>query len=226
MSAAVDVALLRRVRRALGGPARQAPDWRAQEAMAAQAMVLVRVFYGIGLAKIYARWQTLADIPKTWAESIPLWPSLWLDYVPLEQAALGLFLFCFTVGFAVVVLPHNRMLRILAAVVALQIAALENSWGGINHGAHEWVWLSIVLCFLPHGRPQETNARAYRQQVILVFASAGTILLLFYSMSGGYKIWAATNQLLSGEFGGFSPYAMAVTVARRSLQTMNDPPLA
>lgn len=225
---AADSRALRWLRRALGGAARRAPDWQAQELIVARALVLVRVFYGIGLAKIYGHWEMISGLAAGWEARDPLWPSRWLDHVPREGAGDLLLVALFAVGAGVLAFPMSRVLRVLSALGALQVAALANSWGGINHGYHEWVWISVVLCFLPNGaRPEAPQAaRAWRQQVILAVASVALVLLLFYTMSGAYKLWFAAIQLMQGEFGGLSPTAMAVTVARRSLETMNDPPLA
>lgn len=49
------------------------------------------------------------------------------------------------------------------------------------------------------------------------------LVLLFYSMAGAYKVWDATQMLLSGQTGGFSPYAMANTIAWRQISTNTDP---
>ena len=53
--------------------------------------------------------------------------------------------------------------------------------------------------------------------------TAAGLILFFYSMSGLWKVLSATAALLTGTFGGFSPSAMAVTVANRALLTHSDP---
>lgn len=80
-----------------------------------------------------------------------------------------------------------------------------------------------MLCLLPTGAARGRDADI---RTIVVVASVGLLLLFFYSMSGAFKIWHATAALLQGEFGGFAPFAMAHTIARRAMETLSFTPLA
>lgn len=60
-------------------------------------------------------------------------------------------------------------------------------------------------------------------QFLLAFGAAAALILMFYSMSGLWKCLNAATALLGGRVGGFSPDAMAITLANRALQTGASP---
>lgn len=212
-----------RLRRLAGGPCREATRWRAHDRMAHDGWLLVRAFYAICLALHYTAWARVAAAIRGLDSETALWPVAWMAPFAGDVAAQAFFVFSFAVGFAAFAAPGVRAFRCLAALSALFHAALYSSWGGINHSWHEMVWIAALLCLLPS---QGATGREANVRTIMVVASVALMLLMFYSLSGAYKVWHATVALLSGEFGGFSPFAMAHTVARRAAATFSSPPLA
>ena len=104
------------------------------------------------------------------------------------------------------------------------VAGLHNSFGAVNHNLHEWLWIGFCFIFLPNGDASATSrSRADRFSYLAVISMAQGLILLFYTLSGFYKVKFATLALLSDKVGGFSPEAMALTLANRSIQTNTDP---
>jgi hypothetical protein len=221
-----DSPLLRRLRRACGGPCRTAPDWAARETCHREVWLILRIFYAIGLAQVYGFALRIDAIAAGWPQAAPLWPVRWLDLVPVEPALDALFLALFAAGTVCIVAPALRLPRIVFALGVLQMAALANGEGAINHGYHEFFWLSALFCLMPAGARIRSGDRAFREQAILVFASAAVLILFFYSLSGAYKVWNATVSLFDWRLSGFHPEALAQVLAHRSLHTNTDPPLA
>ena len=103
------------------------------------------------------------------------------------------------------------------------MAALANSFGAINHGYHEWLWIGFCFVFLPVGSIDDVaRTRRGRMSFLMTFGMAQGLILLFYSLSGFFKVATATRALVLGEVGGFSPEAMAITLANRMLETNTD----
>lgn len=212
-----------RLRRRAGGPARLATNWSSHSQIAKDGWLLVRVFYAVCLALHYGAWSRMSEAVKSLDAETAFWPIAWAAPFADETAAQVFTVFAFGVGFAALAAPKLRTLRCLAALSILFHASLANSWGGVNHAWHEMVWISAMLCLLPTGAARGRDADI---RTIVVVASVGLLLLFFYSMSGAFKIWHATAALLQGEFGGFAPFAMAHTIARRAMETLSFPPLA
>ena len=211
---------LARLRRWAGGGARRQTDWSSHQRMAENGWMLVRVFYAVCLMQQYGAWSRTANAVMNLNADAAFWPIAWAAPLAGAAAAQAFMLFAFGVGLAVLAAPNLRTLRVFAALSALFHAALMNSWGGINHSWHEMVWIAALLCLLP---TKGATGRDADIRTILVIASVGLMLLFFYSLSGAYKVWHATAALVQGEFGGFSPFAMAHTVARRAMETSVAP---
>ena len=58
---------------------------------------------------------------------------------------------------------------------------------------------------------------------LIAFSAAQGLVLLFYSLSGVYKVGSAVVAFSSGKVSGFAPEVMVVTLAQRSVQTGTDP---
>lgn len=215
--------MISRLRRAAGGANRQSTSWSSHRRMADQAWLLVQCFYLVCLALQYGIFNHTLKALDNLDADVALWPVAWAAPYVGDRAASVFIVFTFSVGLLAVFAPRYRSVRCLAALSALFHAALLNSSGSISHSWHEMVWIAAMLCLLPSNKAEGRSADV---QSILVVASVCLMILFFYSLSGAYKFAYAIGAAVQGEFGGFSPFAMAHTVARRAMQTLSAPPLA
>lgn len=222
MSARVPVE--RHIRRALRGPCAAAPRWQAHRDMFRRAVLIVQVFYAVSAYRLYGESRPLTHLSGSVEQYDLLWPVLWLKLVPLETAGWILAHLALASGFLGVVFWRHIGVRVLVSLSFLQLMALQNSHGAMSHGSHEWFWISVCFWFLPSERARDIeNDRVRRTDFLYAFGFAPALILFFYTLSGLYKCLLAGVALLQGEFGGFSPGAMAVTVAFRALQTGSQP---
>ena len=86
---------------------------------------------------------------------------------------------------------------------------------------HLPVLLSMVFVLLPRGwaHPAPRTGRALRQGTLLVFWTAGAVVLLSYTMSGVGKLGGALYQLARLQPNAFAPGALGAHIAQRLLQT-------
>jgi len=179
----------------------------------------VRFYYIINLFLVYRQLSTLRGLGLSSSSLDALWPVFWIESVGLERSSLLILHLSMMAGLLGVLFWHHRWVRILAVVAQLFVGAFANSFGAMNHGYHEWLWVGACLVFLPSGRMHEIgSSRAGRMSFLMVFSMAQGLILLFYSLSGAYKVAAALAALGAGEVGGFSPQAMALTLANRMTQ--------
>jgi hypothetical protein len=145
----------------------------------------------------------------------------WLDRLGVQGFIDGLSLLSIGIMIAVVALPHLRWLRIGAFICFLLWYAFINSFGKISHDGHGWLFTTMIFIWLPSSRDAEQSVS--RQHLFLtVFASAQVLFMLFYTMSGAWKIGTGLGQMLAGEIGSFHPHALAQLTAFRLLQTGSD----
>ncbi|MEO1469438.1 MAG: hypothetical protein AAFV86_10295 [Pseudomonadota bacterium] len=215
----------RRVRHAVSSPQTRQVRFARHGAMVERAEMLVMAFYAVSLMKLYVYATEYGRFTGDLAALDPMWPVLWIDLVSpvlaldlLEGASLA-------AGLAGVAFWQWRWARVAVSVMILQKMGFELSFGAIHHGYHEWFWISVMLCFLPSGRRPEAGVakRAWGVSLLTVVTLCAGMILMFYTMSGVWKVLHATAQLLLGNFGGFSPEAMAVTVAKRAVETLAEP---
>lgn len=118
------------------------------------------------------------------------------------------------------IFPFKRVPRIFFFLGLLNFVALSNSFGKINHGWHAWLWVSFILILIPRMRHSvNESSRQFRQRTLLVFWACQAIVLLFYSLAGGWKVAAGILQWSNGEINTFSPEALAMHTADRLIQT-------
>jgi len=147
-----------------------------------------------------------------------------MRYVPLTSAVWVLFHLALVAGLMGLLFWRFLAVRILVSVTLLQFMALRLSIDGFGHGLHEWFWISVCFWFLPTGRKGDIEAqRLGRIDFLYAFGFAPALILFFYTLSGLYKILHASVALSQGVVGGFSPSAMAVTIAQRALETSAEP---
>ncbi len=154
-----------------------------------------------------------------------LWPLVWVEGLNIPLVLELLSIACFLSSLLALQFRRHLAARGLFSFVFLLAATVTNSLGGINHPYHAWFWVSLVLLFLPNGNPEKFG-RASKLSYCTVILAAQALFLLFYSMSGAWKILIGLIDLSNGQPGNFSPGALSWTLANRILQTGTDPILA
>lgn len=188
-----------------------------------QAFSIVRFFYLVGLF-FAARTAINAWPVYIERESIaPLWPLFWANSVSLPTVANIVVIVLVAVALLAAVQPWRRAFRISFFVGFFLFVAYINSFGKIGHGFHAWLFVAFIFCFLPNfPQKQKTSGEysiSYRQQFLAVFFAAQAMVLLFYTMSGAWKIYVAIGQIEAGQIHAFHPHALAYLTADRLLQT-------
>lgn len=158
----------------------------------------------------------------------PVWPVAWIPHVGTSTGAGIIIALNVVSGFAGALFWRFKWVRALVTLSLLQTGALLNSFGGISHGYHEWIWLSFVfLVFLPAGDQNTLGAsRTLRFGAIGAVVYAQALILLFYTMSGAFKVFIGLLFHSIGATSVFSIDAMAIQLADRSTQTGTTPLLA
>ncbi len=222
---AATTAFLRRLRRRLAAPLEPslpvAGVFVEHTRRFTLAQGLVHAFYAFVLYLAVAQ---LTEIPVYAARSAfhPLWPVGWLSSSGDGTNAIrAVFAFFLGTSLLAAALPGWRTARVLCSLGLLEYVALKNSYGKIGHSMHLPVLLSMVFVLLPHGweRSAPRTGRALRQGTLLVFWTAGTVVLLSYTMSGVGKLGGALYQLARGQPNAFAPGALGAHIAQRLLQT-------
>ncbi|MEM8818323.1 MAG: hypothetical protein AAGE90_02165 [Pseudomonadota bacterium] len=195
--------------------------------MAEQTTLIVNVFYALTLAKLYM----VSDRYIGWGGDFQnvelLWPLWWTGFVDQQRALFLLASLSLVAGTLGLFWWRALWVRIFVSVMLLLLAAFNNQGGTINHSSHEWLWVSVAFWFLPSGSPNlGLEDRLWRVRLMLAFAGAGGLIMMFYALSGMWKVIEGLEQVVAGEFGGLHPDAMAVTIARRAMQTGTSPLLA
>ena len=221
--------MMRRLRRRWGlgdWPGRVRLDAKRHRAMFDQAFWLVRAYYAVMLFFAYEEMMPL------WRKAIdggtidPLWPVFWTT--DIRFASTFLMVMLITTAFLAVVLPDRRWPKIAVFVAFLMATAFRASFGlgSINHSNHFWLWLALCFCFLPSGgRDDLQSSFASRYRFLITFWFTQALILLFYSMSGFWKVIAAIEALTLGNFSGFHPDALAQITAWKMIQNQYDSPL-
>lgn len=222
MSAALP--LVRRLRHALSADTTRRPRWAEHSRIFERAVMIVRVYYVITLYLLYDRARALTNLDGDVSAMDLMWPVFWLEWTGLALGGKILVHIALAAGLLGAVAWRYFAVRAFVSLALLLTMAHWNSYGALHHSQHEWFWISVCFLFLPSGRIHETRAnRAGRMQFLLAFGAAPALILLFYSMSGAFKVYYATIALATGQVGGFHPEAMANTVAWRAMQTGSSP---
>ena len=192
--------------------------WRDQRRALAHAVLLVRVLYVCLFfiqLQLYANWNGWLKL-----ESLKLlWPVAWFRWTGVPAGVAVVVFGSLLCSLLAAAAPTSRIARGLAALFILQFAAFFNSFGSTNHGWHAWTWTAVVLVFLPDGAldsVSDCTSRAQRYLRVVWFAQA--LNLLFYSMSGGFKLAGAAAQFARGEVHALAPDALARHIAYRVME--------
>jgi hypothetical protein len=214
----------RTLERALRGAETQAPRWSLHQQMYDRAVLIVRVYYVITLFLLYDRGRQFTNLGLRVETLDPRWPVVWLDSVGLGLGGWILAHLALAAGLLGILFWRRLWVRLLVSVALLQFVALNNSFGWMGHAYHSWFWVSVAFWFLPSGRAASIGAtRASRMRFLLGFSAAPGLFLLFYSLSGVYKVVHAFAALFTDDISGFAPYAMATTLAWRTFETGSEP---
>jgi hypothetical protein len=216
--------LARRLRQLLAGPGPRAPRWPVHEAMFDRAVLIVTFYYVATAAYLYEGSRRFSRLSDSLSQLDLLWPVRWLQDVGLDVGGPLIAHVGLAAAILGIVAWRFLLVRVLVSLALLQYAAYDNSFGAINHGDHEWFWLSVCFWFLPTGRLDAVRAtRSARLRFLTGFALAQGLILLFYTLSGIYKTYFALAASAAGQAGGFSPDAMAITLAWQSIQSGVEP---
>jgi hypothetical protein len=154
-----------------------------------------------------------------------LWPVLWFNLTGVRAGVMIVIAVSLIGALAAFARPDVRWCRILAAMGILLFGAFFNSFGVINHGLHGWIWVAAIFCILPDGGAEELGRCTSRaQRYLFVLWSAQAALLLFYSLSGAFKIAGAVLQISRGEISAFSPEALPRHIATKMLEVGSSGP--
>ena len=216
--------LTRRLRHLAGGSYAVPVRWPLHRSMFNQATLIVWFFYIATAYFLYDGSRAFSHIVDSVESLDLLWPVAWLPSVGLDRGGKIVAHIGLAAAFLCLLWWRFLAVRILVSAALLLYAAFANSYGAINHGHHEWFWLSVCFWFLPTGRADTIAAtRVKRMQYLTAFSLAPLLILFFYTLSGVYKCYYAFAAFVHDRVGGFSPDAMAITIAGRAFQTGSQP---
>jgi hypothetical protein len=179
------------------------------------ARTLVQAYYAIlfflAAGSLYA-WSGYLES----TELIPRWPLFWFRFVDLELGIHLVLWFHLLGGIVGLTLCKHRWARIVVFVSLLEYLAFKFSFGSINHGDHLGILVSFMLIFLPAGWSSSPPPdRTTRAATLLAFSATQGMIMLTYSMSGLWKIWAIFSQTVQGEVSALAPSALARQIAEK-----------
>jgi len=196
----------------------------AQRVAYERAILLVRVFYACGLfltVQSMAEWPALVEVD---AISSP-WPLAWIPAGAVSDVIpwiLGGYLIA---SIVVAAQPQWRVARALYVVLYGQYVSLISGFGGISHNNHTWLWISGVLILLPDRRwatRPRTEVRHYFLSVIWV---AQILTMLFYALTGFWKIVFAVHGAVTERASAFALDGFAQMVSLQRMRFGQDPVL-
>lgn len=155
------------------------------------------------------------------ARLLATWPVQWLEATGL---LIGSPFIVFGTVLALLVAalyPLKWWTRALAFVFVFLFNAYNSSFGGVTHLYQFWLWCSFVLALMPTVCGLEK--RSNRQLLLNSWLATQCMCLLFYSMSGFWKIYGAFVQFLAGEPTVFSPSGLGYHVASEIIRAGMNP---
>jgi hypothetical protein len=186
----------------------------------------MRAFYLIAFFAAFDFLRQAYEIIKLGREPETLWPVFWVDWVGLDASGRIVGLFLMIACFAALWRHGSVWPRVLVFIGLLQFAALDNSFGSVNHGTHYLIWISFFLIFMPRGAAPGPGASPTRHQsfVFRIFF-AQCFIGLFYSLSGLYKFVAGFH-VRPGQVSSFDPTALLLMIQGRWYKTGETPMFA
>jgi len=129
----------------------------------------------------------------------PRWAIFWADYFSFQAAVTVILVFFAFSALIGAYFCRNRFGRIIAFLGFLQFHAFRASFGGPNHQWDLWLWVALILIFLPDIWEKTKQSSREGKKFLIVFWGAQAFLLLTYSMSGIGKLLHAALQYFQGE---------------------------
>ncbi len=153
-----------------------------------------------------------------------LWPVAWVDEVGVVTGAVALLGVTVVLAAAAVAGVSPRLCRGLAAVGFAMLVALDCSFGKITHHWHAWFFTGFVLALSDtEPAPLGVRRRLHVQRNLTVFWFAQALVLLFYSLTGFWKLVGLVIQGSAGSLTYLSPGALATQIAHASLVSGASP---
>ena len=210
--------MIRRLRRFLAGEVVSAPpNLHRQRHSFDTAYWHVRLYYAVTLYFAYVQMIAVWRIAERVTAIDPLWPVWWVSDV--RSAGVSILLLFMGAALLGVLLPQYRAVRTLVFLAMVQSIAYRYSFGAINHSLHFWLWVGFCFCFLPSGNRTQLRATlSTRHRYLLIFWATLALIMLFYSLSGFWKIATALQEITQGRPHAFSPTALANVAAAKMLQ--------
>lgn len=198
--ASVEARATRRARNALwSSPVRTLADAVAHQRDAHQrAVLLVRAYYALGLLWLVLEmrtWPRLLDVSTV----EPQWPAAWLDAVDLRTGIWLIFGFHLATGLAAALVPQSRLVRIGYAVGLLQYLSFVNGFGKVNGNLHCWLYVAIVLVFLPRVGWRGPTSVGDRQRFLGMIWASQVVVMMTYTLTGIWKVGYALYDLVGSE---------------------------
>ncbi len=179
----------------------------------------MRAYYAVSLLWVVqatGSWERYASLKA----AHPLWPTWWwFQEVSVRTGVNMIFGAYLVAALFALALPQLRLARIAYAFTLLQYMAFINGFDKINHDLHAWLFVGLILVLLPKGPWVNSRRAAYRQYFLVVFSTAQFVMLLFYTLTGFWKVYTATTSFATGRIGGFSISGFSYIVANRLIQT-------
>ncbi len=219
--------LLRRLRRWIGErPLAGTQIFERQRTDYGRAITSIKTFYLLTVLIPAAYWQGLLELVESGIPE-PLWPVRFVLTLARPEIVTNVFLFAGVGAFLwILCAPGSRWARVSSFAGNLLVVSLLYSRGKIYHTLHAMLWMQFVFIFLPVWKGDgSTLRRRDRQSVLVTFATAQGLLLLFYSMSGVAKVFDGVYHLIHGGLGSFSPLAMAYQIAYHLTSQYHTPTL-
>lgn len=190
--------------------------WQDQPRRDAQARMLVRVFYFVQFGLLidqYHQWEWWL----TRTSDAPLWPIAWSRLTGMRTAVTVIVALSVIGSLAAALRPDLRLARLLAALGMLEFSAFYNSFGGITHGWHAFLFICVALMFLPTPRrhPDSPAPLGERQRFLRGVWYAQFAVLMTYTSSGFFKFAMACFQFAKGEHSAFGFEGLARHIATR-----------
>jgi hypothetical protein len=184
----------------------------ATASAADRALVVVRAYYVLGLVLVMresSSWPTLLDTDA----GEPLWPARWMTWVG-EQGAMRAVLIAFGLtSLLVALVPWSVAARgAYAVAVATYAAGTVSGFGRVNHSLHAWLFVAVILVFLPGDRWRRRRSADFAHRTLSVVWACQLALLLVYTLSGVWKVAYATVALVTSKTSGFEPDGFSLIV--------------
>src|SRR5690606_12549694 len=119
----------------------------------------------------------------------PLWPVGFITAATLPISASAIGIFYMIASILMILWPHIRLARIVLCVSLIMAISLKYSFCTLNHKEHMWIWASLLLVFIP-SQPLAAilASRNHSVQLLDIFSAIQGIILLFYSLTGLWKL--------------------------------------